>query len=242
MQTIHESFPKIKTIISCLILVIISHGVYAQKKITLFQDAYLFGKVKQITEVTYKIKPLPGGNNKTDSMTKSIYRYDTTGNITGRLSYTGFNFGDHKSFATYTYKTTMDSLGNRTETVNRGADKIGIYKLNIGGYPEEFDGYNHGALHFKDIYLHDNHKQLIGDRYYDGSGNLQFDVKFKYDKAGNLVKEEHYLSGGKLQYVINYSYEMFDSNGNWTKKSFSGKFTNGTIIPELITLREFTYY
>jgi len=229
---------KILTFLFC-ILSNIFH-VLAQKTPLLLGEA-IFGKVKQITEVECTTLVKPDGTIVLDSLIKNVSEFDSLNNIKKRVVYMGTKWSGNNFYSEYTYLTKIDGNGNNIEVSLYSTFKVGRYLFNSKGGKIEFESYkSDGSVIFKDIYKYNKKDELISDRYYDGKDNLYFERRYKYDKNGNLIEDDNIQTGSS--YKATYTYQSFDEAGNWTKRTYSGKFDSGLALKQRITLRQIVYY
>ena len=232
---------------------------FNNQEITDLQKENLIGKVKSITQTSYRAydklgKVVKGEReegfryvfNKTGIKIEEI-RYDAKGGV-----YFKIRFNDKG-------KTTEEN-----EYITGGIlHRKRAYKYNSKGDMVEINVYwSDGSLLGKAIYKYDDRQNNIEYSVYGSDGSLNSKETYKYDSKGNKTEYCEYNSDDSLNSKETYRYDnkgniieaniynsdnvqlkyslykyIFDIKGNWIKKTC---YTNN--IPNKITERVIEYY
>jgi antitoxin component YwqK of YwqJK toxin-antitoxin module len=148
---------------------------------------------------------------------KSIHTYDTEGNRSATVTYSGDGILLKKT--TYTY----DTRSNLTEMVS--SDEVGLiekttYTYDEKGQPtEEIVYYAHGPIMHRSVHSYDMKGNRTQSLSYTRDGSVTKTVSI-YDTKGNMTTRATYATDGSLIDELTYTYE-FDAIGNWIKQTES---------------------
>lgn len=231
----------------------------------------LRGRVRQIEVHTYAYDK--------EFDTYEVTRFDTTGTISSKIEYdlfgdihryyrfkynsVGKRLADDMYFADSTLEShveyTYDSLGNEVSVcvyVGDAYNQKWIYKYN-----------NHGMQIMEFWLIHDSTKiSATHVNKYDAKGHKIESVEYpgedtlskpsyritcKYDDHDNIIEKNIFLGIGALYNQVRFKY-VYDSRGNWTRKSeilmflpaqgTTERIPNRDNIPTYVVTREITYY
>ncbi len=156
----------------------------------------LAGKVKSLTEYTFKVKKVHGKIQKEyTGKTRCVYNQH------------GNKYND------YTYNPD-GSLESST-----------VFNYNKDGLLEQEDGYNgDGSPGYTNIYKYDISGNLVSIKLFNGAGSLFFKTVCEYDLEDNEVAETNYtlaMEREKLRdAVLNKTSWQYDKRGNTTKEIY----------------------
>lgn len=200
-----------------IVLFISTSSCSLNKKDNDWAEENLRGKVKSLSEISYKAVEKFGeiktGNRERDSWSENdrLIIFDQKGNKIEENIYA--SDGNLRKKYTFEY----DNLGNLSKK-NR----------------YNFDG----SLYEKHTYEYDDKGNLVIDNSYWSDGSLKIKLTYKYDNIGNVIKEQKYRSDGTLLKKYRYQY---DNKGNLVKKNRHE--SDGIIIirPSQTTIWMWTY-
>ncbi len=156
----------------------------------------LAGKVKSLTEYTFKLRRVHGKTQK-----------EYSGKVHSVFNQAGNKDND------YTYNAD-GSLESST-----------VFNYGKGGVLEQEDGYNgDGSPEYTNIYKSDKDGNFTIIKLFDGAGNLFLKTVCDYDKDGNETAEINYtqeMEREKLRdAVLNKTIWQHDKDGNATKEQY----------------------
>lgn len=221
----------------------------------------LFGKVKSMSEKTFRPDESGFGFNKSEPVKWFLNSFSEKGNKILDVSLKPDSSVNKK----YTY--TYNEQGIRVGMTVYSAGDLLMFRIayfyndngtlredisyNEQNKPGERKEYLYGSnrllmeentinaenkLTQKTTYTYNSLNQVTETSDYDGSGQLRERTTFAYDPKGNVARETSFDSSGTLLSTTTNLYVM-DERGNWVKKS---SFVNNK--PVQLTERKFLYY
>lgn len=231
----------------------------------------LRGRVSQIEVYTYAYDK--------EFDTYEVTRFDTSGAITSKIEYD--LFGDIHRYHRFKYdrigkrlavdmyfpdstleshlEYTYDSRGHEVCVCMYLGDAFNqkwIYKYNNDGRQIMEYWYIHDSINISATHVnkYDVKGNKIESEVFPGADTLSkpsYRITCKYDDRNNIIEKNIYLSMGALYDQVRFEY-VYDSHGNWTRRSeilmflpASGnrdRIPNRENIPTYIVMREIAYY
>ena len=156
----------------------------------------LTGKVKSLTEYSYKVKKV-NGKQQDILNAKSIYNYNQLGNKTNEYTYNADGSIDTRSVFTY------DNNGLLTQE----------------------DSYNpDGSTGFTNVYKYDKRGNMISVKLYDTYGSLFLRTSSEYDANDNETKEINYTQSVEKDkhkdVILNKTTWRYDEKGNMVEEEY----------------------
>ncbi len=103
---------------------------------------------------------------------------------------------------------------------------------------------NNGVLLSREVFSYNG--DTVESTTYNGSGKVNRLAIEKYDRDGNLIEASYpHPTGAYGTSVYRYKYEAFDSHGNWTRATLTGKagqYRGGQKDFQQTEIRTITYY
>jgi len=193
-----------------LLFAIIFIGCVEKKENDLSEKS-LKGKVKMISELSYKAIEKFGSPVKANLDTKWNYIFDKKGN---EIEKNKFNISEELVEKTVTNYDKNDNLTDKIEyNANSDLERKYYYKHDVNGNIIEVNEYNgNNKLSLKNIYKHDEEGNEIEHSIYWSDGNLRIKWTSKYDKKSNKIESlEH---GGSVRNTY-----VYDNNRNLVERN-----------------------
>ena len=156
----------------------------------------LSGKVKSVTETSYRVKKV-NGKQQSVFNAKSSSSYNTTGNKTNEYTYSNEGGLDNSSVLTY----------------------------DANGLLEQEDNYNaDGSPGFTNVYKYDKRGNIISTKLYDAFGSLFLKTSSSYDSRDNETEEVNYTQvvekDKHKDVVLNRTTWLYDEKGNMVEEQY----------------------
>ena len=171
---------------------------------------------------------------KGDAKTKTIYRYDSTGNKKEMVSYKQDGTVDRKVIYIYDGDNnlleslgylddgrlfskelyTYDSAGNMIEQINSVSRYTYAYDNNgemieLVKYSRDFNTLDSAEYNVANriAFVYDNAENLAAEYVYRPDSSVKAKSTFQYDAKGNMTAETDYTGEGRVTYSAVYSYD-----------------------------------
>jgi len=163
---------------------------------------------------------------------KTVYTYDTNGNLTGSLRH--FTTGQPWVKEIFSKKDSVIEMKNFYCPDNTQVNTDTL-KVDAHGRITERDSYTKSVgLYTKSYFKYDTAGRLIKEDTYRSDGTLMFRHTCKYNADGDII-EDNSPFGGRETHT--FTYEKYDQMHNWTKQIESLN-----IYFHIIHERVITYY
>ncbi|WP_448702825.1 hypothetical protein ACFGVR_10765 [Mucilaginibacter sp. AW1-3] len=208
----------------------------------------IYGNFKQV--ITVRQFKISGKKTviKYNSLIDTI-NYDQAGNIINSLVdiyFTNFSCIYSKYFSKYDWLSLV-ARGDKYHTIRKlrsyNADSIVIgqfdnYGDDIGGVRVSCPFRNDSAAYTYDVKQH-YVKQILfhHDQYLPGLKEI-----YKYNAQRFQTEIDDYSITDKLEEKVMFVYKVFDTHGNWTKRTETRKNAKGITTGIVTTTRKITYY
>jgi len=173
----------------------------------------IYDKKKQLIE-SYDYSYLQPQHSSIDSRpVKTVYIYDSNGNLTGSRRY--FTTGELWVKDTYSKKDSV-IVAKEFYCPDNSLTNTDRLKIDISGRITERDTYVRGVgLFTKSYFKYDGAGRLIKEDTYRDDGTLMFRHSCKYNAEGDIIEDNNPFGD---RTVHTYKYEKYDQMHNWLKQ------------------------
>jgi len=200
----------------------------------------LWGVVKRIVEIRH-LKYLSGKNRKSASLPADTINFSRKQAIVSYslpIDFLTSNSFNSKFFDKYelSKKQNIDDL---IDTSSKIVDRFDFNGNKVGTMIEPNGGKPWDKQDFKFDYTGE---LLLEFTTYKTNDSIGVREAYKYNKNKLLSSVTDYRPNGQIEEHILIAYEVFDKNGNWTKRIETRKTPSGKITGVVVTERKITYY
>jgi len=177
------------------------------------QSTRIYNKKGQLVESGDRSYMQPQHSAIDSRPVKTVYTYDTNGNLTGSLRH--YTTGQPWVRDTYSKKDSIVVANNFfcPDNTHVNTDTI---KVDAHGRIIERDTYTKGVgLFTKSYFKYDTAGRLIKENTYRDDGTLMFKHTCKYNADGDII-EDNNPNGDRD--IHTFTYEKYDQMHNWTKQ------------------------